>query len=79
MCTGGAGDPPVHAHLQLVQRQRLLPHDDREPGARVQAAVRDQPRLQDGRPAHLLHQPYAHQHEQAEDHQGQVNSPQCSA
>jgi hypothetical protein len=34
--------------------------------------VRDQPGLQDGRPAHLLHLPHAHQHEQAEDPQGQV-------
>ena len=72
MCKGGAGDPPVHAYLQLVQRQRLLPHDDREPGARVQAAVRDQPRLQDGRPAHELHLAHAHQHEQAEVIEDQV-------
>ena len=34
--------------------------------------MRDQPRLQDGRPPHQLHQPHAHQHEQTEDHQGQV-------
>ena len=41
--------------------------------------MRDQPRLQDGRPAHLLHQPYAHQYEQAEDHQSQVNFLHCIA
>ena len=39
----------------------------RQPGAWVQAAVRDLAGLQDGRPADLLHQPHAHQHEQAED------------
>ena len=40
--------------------------------------MRDQPRLQDGRPPHLLHQPHAHQHEQAEEHQGQVELPIAS-
>ena len=39
----------------------------RQPGAWFQAAVRDLAGLQDGRPADLLHQPHAHQHEQAED------------
>ena len=39
----------------------------RQPGAWLQAAVRDLAGLQDGRPADLLHQPHAHQHEQAEN------------
>ena len=69
---GRSGDPPLHPDLQLVQRQHLLPHDHREPGAGLQAALRDLPGLQDGRPAHLLHQPHAHQHEQAEDTQSEV-------
>ena len=63
--------------LQLVQRQHLLPHDHRQPRPRLQASLRDQPRLQDGRPSNLLHQPHAHQHEQAEDHQGQIKGFLC--
>ena len=74
---GGVGDPPLHKDLQLVQRQHLLPHDHRQPRPRLQASLRDQPRLQDGRPSNLLHQPHAHQHEQAEDHQGQIKGFLC--
>ena len=35
-------------------------------GSGLQTAVRDLPRLQDGRPLDLLHLAHAHQHEQAE-------------
>lgn len=61
---GHSGHPPVHAHFQLVLGEHVLPHDDRQPGARIEAALRDVPRLQDGRPAHVLHFTDADQHEQ---------------
>lgn len=63
---GDFGDASVHAHFQLVVGQHVLPHDDRQPGARLQVVVRNGARLQDGRPADLLHFPHARQHEQAE-------------
>ena len=74
--SGRSGDSPFHEDLQLVEREHLLPHDHRKPGAGLQAVVRDLARLQDGRPPHLLHLPHAHQHEQAEDAQGEVSNYQ---
>lgn len=74
-CRYIAGHPrhaPVHAHLQLVVGQRVLPHDHRQSGARLQAAVRHPARLQDGRPAHVVHRPDAHQHEQAADNSNKL-------
>ena len=56
---------PYHAH----QNHAIPPLS---PGSRFQAALRDESGLQDGRPAHQLHQPHAHQHEQAEVTEGQV-------
>ena len=60
---GCPGDAPIHAHFELVLWQHVLPHDNRQSGERIQAAVRDLPWLQDGRPAHELHLAHAHQHE----------------
>ena len=50
----------------------ILPHDHRQLGAGLQAAVRDLARLQDGRPLDLLHLAHADQHEQAEVIEDQV-------
>ena len=70
---GRAGDPPVHPDLQLVEREHVLPHDHRQPGARLEAAVRDQSRVQDGRPPDQLHLSHAHKHEQAKVIESEVN------
>ena len=53
--TGPPGHPPLQPHHPLGQRSHLLqPHCGRLL-LLLQADVRDQPGLQDGRPAHLLH------------------------
>ena len=45
---GRSGHSSIHQDLQLVQWQHLLPHDHRQPGQGLQAAVRDVSRIQDG-------------------------------
>lgn len=60
---GNPRDQPVHQNQQLVLGQHVLPHDHRQPGAGLQAAVRDLPRLQDGRPTDVIHLPYVDQYE----------------
>ena len=42
---GAACDAPVHADIQLVFGQHLLPHDDRQLGARLETALRNVSRL----------------------------------
>lgn len=70
---GHTGNSSIHQNLELVVREHVLPHDYREPRARLQVALRDVSGLQDGRPAHLLHLPDAHQHEQTEVHASKIN------
>ena len=53
--SGIVGDTSFHADIQLVIGQHLLPHDNRQPGPRLETALRDLFRLQDGRLADLLH------------------------
>lgn len=36
---GNSGDASVHSHIELVVGQHVLPHDDRQPRARLKAAV----------------------------------------
>ena len=70
--SGCPGDTPIYSNFQLVIGQHLLPHDHRQLGAGLQAAVRNLARLQDGRPLDLLHLAHADQHEQAEVIEDQV-------
>jgi hypothetical protein len=50
-----AGHLRVHQDLKLVVGRLVLQHGDRQPSSGQQDPVRDQPRLQDGRPAHVVH------------------------
>ena len=79
-CSGHPGDPPLHTNLKLVIWQHILPHDNRQPGAGVKAAMRDIAGLQDGRSAHLIHLTHADQYEQATGHStDQVEPLSCPA
>ena len=72
LSAGCLGHPPLHEDFELVERQHLLPHDDRQFGPRIEAALRDVPGVQDGRLAHFLHLSHADEHEQAEIDASQV-------
>jgi len=54
----------LHKNLQLVIWQYLLPHDYREPRARIEALMRNFIGLQDGRSLDFVHFANAHEHEQ---------------
>lgn len=69
---GYSRNTSIHKNLELVIRQHVLPHDNRQSGARLEAPLRDLVGLQDGRPAHFLHITDADQHEQTEKYPNQV-------
>ena len=62
---GHPSNTPIHENIKLVVWQYLLPHDDWQPRAGLQVAVRNLLGLQDGRPSDVIHLPHAYEHEQA--------------
>lgn len=70
--TGHTYHSSLYKNLQLVVWQHLLPHDDREPRARLEALVRNLIRLQDGRSLDLLHFADADEYEQATHDTNQI-------
>lgn len=77
MFSGHTDHTSLHKNLQLVVRQHLLPYDDREPRARLEASVRNLVGLQDGRPTDLVYFADAHEHEQATHDTNQVEDAEA--
>lgn len=72
--SGHSGHASLHEDFELVLWQHLFPHDHWQLSARIETALRNVARIQDGRPPDVIHIADAYQHEQTTLRTSEVNA-----